>query len=564
MRTRQTARRSILGVSLAAALLGLCMLVSAPVLSAAVPVRSFAVASESPGATKQAGRLLAEGGNAVDAAVLAALIAGLTHPSSSGIGGGGFALVWSAREERASVLDFREVAPLAVDAALLDKRPVPGAQRGQLVGVPGEVAGLYELHQRFGKMKWQDVVGRAARFADRGFATEPHTAQQLQAQQGALLAGFPAFRGVYLPNGVAPKLGQLLRAPRLANTLRRIASEGRRAFYEGPIAQDIVSTVKAAGGGLQLSDLAGYAPVAREPLRATWDGKEILTMPLPSAGGLLVLQTLALFSRAELSGLNDMPAKRIHLLAEAMRGSFADRSRYLGDPAFVQVDVSQLLSPSRLSRRKQRIAEDRTHTQPRFGLEEAGTHHLVSVDQEGNWVSLTTTINDSFGAKLITDRSGIILNNELADFSTSESVAAFGLSESPNRPRPGARPVSSMCPTLVLDHGRPVLALGGSGGLTIAPNVTQVLLSVLASGTEPRQAVEAPRFSVPAPRSGQTLWLESALAQLYADDLRGRGELLLSRDFATAVQLVARSGRTLQAAADPRKYGAAEVVNPAQ
>jgi gamma-glutamyltranspeptidase/glutathione hydrolase len=558
--------RSLLGSRLGLALVGsylaLGLVFTAPALSAPDRPKQFAVASESPGATKQAIRLLENGGNAIDAAVLAALVSGFTNPTSSGMGGGGFALVWSARDRRVTLLDFREVAPAAIDAGVLDKRPVPEERRGQLVGVPGEVAGLFELHQQLGKLKWQDVVLRAAHLAEQGFATEPHTASQLEEQKASPLSRSTTFRAVYLASGAPAKLGQMLRAPKLATTLRRIAAAGRRGFYEGPVAQDIVNTVKATGGGLELSDLAAYKPVPREPLRVSWDGKEVLTMPPPSAGGLLVAQTLLLFSRAELASLGNSPAKRIHLLAEAMRGAFADRARYIGDPAFTQHDVGKLLSPARLARRKQRLAEDRTHTQPRFGLEEAGTHHLVSVDADGNWVSLTTTTNGPFGAKLMTEQSGLLLNDQLADFSTSESVQIFGMRESPNRPRPGARPVSSMTPTLVLEQGRPVLALGGSGGLSIAPIVAQVLLNRLAFEVAPEQAVAAPRFTIPSPRTGQTLWLESALAGPYERDLRARGELLLTKDSRNAVQLAAQVDGKLAAVADPRKGGSAEAQNP--
>jgi gamma-glutamyltranspeptidase/glutathione hydrolase len=215
-----------------------------------------------------------------------------------------------------------------------------------------------------------------------------------------------------------------------------------------------------------------------------------------------------------------------------------------------------------MARRKALIAEDRTHSQPRFGLEDAGTHHLVVADGDGNWVSLTTTINDAFGAKLMAEQSGVLLNNQLTDFAPPESVAVFGLTESPNRVRPGARPVSSMTPTLVLENGTPVLALGGSGALTIAPNVTQVLLQRLSEGARADAAVAAPRFTIPAPKTGQTLWLESALAKPYGPDLAARGELLLSKDSKNAVQLVARENGAFTAAADPRKGGAAVVSNP--
>jgi gamma-glutamyltranspeptidase/glutathione hydrolase len=535
-----------------------------PDVGAAPPTPSYAVASESPGATREASRVLAAGGNAFDAAVCAALVAGFTDPSSSGIGGGGFALLWSARDKQPYIIDFRETAPAGIDVAVLDQRPVPKELRGQTVGVPGEVAGLFELHQRFGKLAWRDVVMRAVTLSARGFAAEPHTVVQVAEQQSELLARSPHFRSVYLPGGNAAKLGARLRSPRISKTLARIAAEGKRGLYEGPVANDIVHTVKGAGGSLQLVDLATYRVIEREPLRMSWGGKQVLTMPPPSAGGLLLVETLSLFEPAELLAMNDAPSKRVHLLAEAMRGAVADRARFVGDPAFVSVDIAKLLSPARLARRKALIAADRTHTQPRFGLEDAGTHHLVTADADGNWVSLTTTINDAFGAKLVAEESGFFLNNQLTDFSPPDAVVAFGMTESPNRARPGARPVSSMSPTLVLENGVPSMALGGSGALTIAPNTTQVLLNRLAYGMTAEAAVAAPRFTIPAPRTGQTLWLEAALAKPYGADLATRGELLLSKDSRNAVQLVTREGGTFSAAADPRKQGSAAVNNANQ
>jgi gamma-glutamyltranspeptidase / glutathione hydrolase len=545
----------------AALVLG-ALAVTLPAVGGPKPAPPYAVATESPGATREAGKVLEAGGNAIDAAVCAALVAGFTNPPSSGIGGGGFVLVWSARDRRAMILDFRETAPAALDAAALDKRPVAEDERGQMVGVPGEVAGLFELHQRFGRLGWKDIVTRAANLAARGFAAEPHNVSRLNDSLSGPIQSSPGFRSVYLPGGKVPQLGQSLRAPKLAQTLRRIASDGRRGLYEGPVAADIVKTARAAGGALELTDLQQYTVVERQPLRVSWAGKEILTMPPPSAGGILLAQVLALFTPAEITSLRATPAKRVHLLAEAMRGAFSDRLRYTGDPAFVTVDVPKLLAPRRLAARKALLAEDRTHTQPRFGLEEAGTHHLVTADADGNWVSLTTTVNDGFGAKLYAEQTGIVLNNELTDFSASAALVPFGISENPNRPRPGARPVSSMMPTLVLENGAPVVALGGSGGMNIAPNVTQVLTELLTSRISVDAALAAPRFTIPAPASGQTLWLESALAKAYGADLTARGELLRERDLKNAVQVVRRSAQGFAAAADPRKGGLATVNNP--
>lgn len=545
---------ALVGSSIAAVLVAVV-----PRVGAQPAAKPYGVATESPGATKEASRVLEAGGNAVDAAVCAALVAGFTNPSSSGIGGGGFALVWSARDKKALIVDFRETAPAGIDASALDKRPVAPEKRGQSVGVPGEVAGLFELHQRFGKLKWTDVVSRAARLAEQGFAAEPHTTSQVAEQTQGPLAAAPAFRSVYLPGGKPLTLGQKVRAPKLAKTLARIAQEGKRGFYEGPVAADLVKASASAGGSLSLADLLGYKTQEREPLRVHWGGKQILTMPLPSAGGMLIAQTLALFTPEELRALDGAPGKRIHLLAEAMRGAFADRARYLGDSAFVNVDVAKLMAPARLARRKARIADDRTHAQPRFGLEEAGTHHLITADSEGNWVSLTTTVNDAFGARLIAEQSGVILNNELGDFSTPDSMTPFGAAESPNKARPGARPISSMSPTLVLEDGVPTQALGGSGGITISPNVAQVLLNRLAFGMSVADAVAAPRFTIPPPRSNLTLVLETPLGKLHTADLEARGELLSSRDWKNAVQLVAKENGVFRAAADPRKGGTAAV-----
>lgn len=558
---RRPHRTLALGAAPVAAVVS-ALLLALPSAKAKAPVRSYAVASESAAASREASKLLQSGGNAIDAAVGAALVAGIASPSSSGIGGGGFALVWSARDRSARILDFRETAPAGVIADVLDKRPLPEAQRGQSVGVPGEVAGLFELHQRYGKLPWKDVVARAVSLATQGFVAEPHTAAQVEEQKASPIARSAVFRATYMPGGNPAKPGARLRANKLAASLRLIGEQGKRGYYEGRIARDIVSTVNSAGGSMALADLSSYQVVEREPLRVTWEGKEILTMPLPSAGGLLLAQTLALFSKAELAALGPAPAKRVHLLAEAMRGSFADRARYLGDPALVPVDLKKLLSPERMKQRKALLAEDRTHTPPRFGLEEHGTHHLVTADGDGNWVTLTTTVNGSFGAKLMAEQSGIILNNELEDFTISKTLAVFGMSQGPNSPRPGARPVSSMAPTLVLEGGVPVLALGGSGGTTIAPNVTQVLLSRLVDGASPEAAVAAPRFSIPAPTSGQTLTLESALGSL-APELEQRGEITLIRDFKPAVQLIARESGAFSAAADPRKQGLALSENAA-
>jgi len=322
----------------------------------------------------------------------------------------------------------------------------------------------------------------------------------------------------------------------------------------GEIAAEIVATVRAHGGTMTLEDLAEYRVVEREPIALRYAGKEVYTMPPPSAGGILLAQVLTMFPPDELVALRQETAAYRHVLAEAMRGALADRFRYLADPAHVAVPQELLLDADRLERRRQMIAVDRTHEMPRFAFEEHGTHALVASDRAGNVVSLTTTVNNSFGSGLVLEQAGIVLNDELDDFATKASGQAFGLTDTPNAPRASARPVSSMTPTIVIEGGAPRLALGGSGGMRISTNVTQVLLNVLVFGATPAQAVAEPRFSIPLGEG--TLRLEGEIPELDLRDFAWRGELVSqeARNF-TAVQALAWDGGRTLAAADDRKSG---------
>jgi gamma-glutamyltranspeptidase/glutathione hydrolase len=247
-----------------------------------------------------------------------------------------------------------------------------------------------------------------------------------------------------------------------------------------------------------------------------------------------------------------------HLLAEAMRGALSDRLRFFGDPDFEKIDVAALLDPKRIAARKRRISSERTHALPRFEEDEHGTHHLLVVDAEGNVASLTTTVNNAFGAKISGKTSGIVLNDELDDFTRQKDVTSFGLSQSPNRPRPGARPVSSMTPTLVVKDGKVVFALGGSGGQLIATNVTQLLLARLVFGLTPKELVSLPRFAVPL--AGPSLLVEAGAPRSLIDDLSWRGEVVQEmKENPSAVQVVAIDDSGVAAAADPRKQGSALV-----
>lgn len=533
--------------------LGLVLL--APDGAAQKPPATRAASTEHPLATRAAMDVLAKGGSAVDAIAAAALVAGVVNPVSSGIGGGGFALVHRPGDAEPAVLDFREVAPRGLDPVAFEKAE-QYEHRGQLVGVPGEVAGLFELVRRFGKLRWADVVAPAEGTARRGFAVGAHLARALTEKSAQTVMRDPSLKALYFPNGRGAATGTVVRNPKLAQTLRRIAAEGPPALYDGVIAAEIAAAVSGAGGTLSVADLRDYRLRDRRPLRGEWAGHTIFTMPPPSGGGLLLLQTAGMLSKEELAKLGWNSGAYVHILGEAFRSTLADRMVHVGDPDLVEVDVARLLDPTRLAERKKHLAYDRTHASALFVSREQGTHHMNVVDQTGMTVALTTTVNRSFGAKLVTPDSGIVLNDQLGDFTLPSDLAAYGLKNGPNTPRPLARPASSMTPTIVVRGDKAVMAIGGSGGMTIGQNVAQLLFARLAFGKSPEELVTAKRFF--APSQGVTLLLEPGVPKALEDDLVFRGEKLTSRALATGVQVITADVDGLKAAADPRKFGAAE------
>jgi gamma-glutamyltranspeptidase/glutathione hydrolase len=496
---------------------------------------------------------LRQGGSAADAAIVAALVAGVASPTSSGIGGGGFAVGWDAKTGAPYVLDFRERAPAAAQRDPFERRPLERKETAHLTGVPGEVRGLFELHKRAGKLRWADLVNKAADRAKNGFPVARHLGGMLAYAAGKLKP-LPGFSALYYPGGKPAPVGSRLTNPRLAATLARIANEGPKAFYEGPVAENIVATAREHGSQMTLADLANYRPKVREPLHVKYEGYDVYTMPPPSAGGLMMVQALKMFPAEYLRLLGHGSPAYQHVLSEALRGAVADRMRYIGDPDFQEIDLQALVSDERMEERRKKISLDRTHSIPRFGLDEKGTHALVTSDRGGNVISLTTTINHLFGAKIMAEDSGVVLNNELDDFGSRAQVAPFGMKETPNRLRPMARPVSSMTPTVVTRDGHPVLALGGSGGTAIATNATQTLLAALVFGHDPKTAVSADRFYIPT--SGGHLMVEKGTNADHIADLEDRGEIVGTMPYSsTAIQMLRFDQGLAKAGADPRKYG---------
>lgn len=520
-------------------------------------VRASVVSTENGSASQDAVSVLREGGTAADAAIVAALVAGVASPTSSGIGGGGFALAWDSKARQVFALDFREVAPAGAERAPLERRPLTEKEIGHLTGVPGEVHGLFALHARAGRLSWRTLVEKAVARAKNGFSVERHLASMLGYESERLKTA-PGFGVLYYPGGRPAPVGSRLTNPALAQTLAEIAAKGPPGFYEGRVAEDIVTTVQSYGGKLTLADLKAYKVRERTPLRVEYEGRTVYTMPPPSAGGLMMAQALKMFPADYLRRLGHGKPAYEHTLAEALRGSIADRMRYLGDPDFEKVDLEALLNEERLEKRRAKIALDRTHSLPRFGLEEHGTHALVIADREGNVVSLTTTVNRLFGAKIMAVSSGVVLNDELDDFGTVAQVEPFGMKETPNRLRPGARPVSSMTPTIVLEDGEPVLALGGSGGMAIATNAIQTLLAALVFDHAPTRAVSEPRFSIPT--DGAHIRVDVGTRTEHIADLERRGEVVTTMTSnGSAIQMLRLDGEKAEAAADPRKGGRAYV-----
>jgi gamma-glutamyltranspeptidase / glutathione hydrolase len=516
----------------------------------------FAVAAESATAAKVAMEVLEKGGSAVDAAIAGVLTGGVTHPVSSGIGGGGFAVVWDAKAREVRVLDFRETAPDGLKPSEHWKRSEK--KRGVWAGVPGEIAGLYELHARWGKLAMADDVKAAADVAENGAPLSAHMARALKWNEAWLLKE-PRY-AFFAPGGALASVKETVKNPALAATLRRIAAEGKAAFYEGTIAEDVVDTARAAGGRITAKELREYKVIERAPLHATWEGYDVYTMPPESAGGLTLLETLRMHAKAELAALGAGSGSYLHLLAETFRGAVADRVRAIGDPAFVKMDVEALAAPARMKARRAQMSLTATRPAERFALDESGTSHLVVVDEQGDVVSITTTVNDMFGCRLVT-KGGFVLNDELDDFTPQAIERRFGIrpGHGPNSPRGGARPASSMTPTLVLEAGAPVLALGGSGGMKIATATTQVLLSRLVFGRGAAEAIAEPRIDTP---STGGLTIDPAAPPTLIADLAHRGEVVdATKPNFSAVQAIAigtKDGtRFLDAAADPRKGGAA-------
>ena len=531
----------------------------------------------SVGPAADAGReILGRGGNAVDAAIATAFAAGVAHQYSSGIGGGGFAVVYSAESGAVAALDARETAPASAHELLyLDDqgKPIPGATIAgpRAVAVPGLVQGLYELHQRYGSLEWKELVKPAVRLCRDGVEIAPAERRMLKLV-APRLANFPETARIQLENGEVPALGWRLKQPDLARTLEEIGARGGGALAYGPIARKIV---EATGGVLSLEDLAGYKPIWRDPVRGTYRGLEIISMPPPSSGGVILIEMLNTLEPFDLAALGLNSSEMINLVAGAMKLAFADRAEYLGDPDFSKVPVEFLVSkayaaelsallrpPPFFLRAPWNWGKPVIPTTRRQALappNDNGTTQISVVDGKGNAVSLTQTVNTLFGSLITVPGTGIVLNNEMDDFSLPGAANAWGaVGQGANSIQPGKRPLSSMTPTIALENGKVRYVVGSPMGTFIITAVLQSLLNSVDFKLGPEQSVSMPRFH--HQWSPDALMLEPAHPRDVSEDLRSFGNNVAPSPYPMgAVQLIVRdpeSGVWL-GSTDPRRDGAA-------
>lgn len=534
-----------------------------------------AVAADHALASEVGVEILKQGGNVVDAAAAVGFALSVLRPASSGIGGGGFMLIWDAKEQRCIVLDYRERAPLRATAEMFaedagkadDDKALPARSvRGPLAAaVPGHVAGLCHAVEKFGRLPIADVLAPAIRLARDGVPADTHYVNTLKSASKTwskwpeeFRQKFSAFHDSYLRAGKAINVGEKVTSPQLP-ALEQIAARGAAGFYAGPVAESLLEFSRTNGGLFTAEDFRDVQPVRREPLKLRYHGYDVLTMPPPSSGGIAMLTTLQILEELDVKVPSVSEAESAHRLTEAFKHAFADRAEFLGDADFADVPVSKLISREHARELASRI--DLKHTLPtksygRFApVNDSGTTHFSVIDADGNAVACTETVNTEYGSWIVEPKFGILLNNEMDDFAAVPGQPnAFGLIQSSaNAIAPRKKPLSSMTPTIVVKDGKAVFALGAAGGPRIITATTQVLLNLIHRNQTPAAAVQAPRLHhqwLP-----DVLDLEPRLHRDLRNPLTTLGHKTQERKGNAVTQAVSRRADGLRAGSDARKGG---------
>jgi len=534
-----------------------------------VTAQNGMVASQEAVATQVGVDILKKGGNAVDAAIATGFALAVTLPRAGNLGGGGFMMIHMAGSGETKALDYREKAPAAAFKDMfLGEDGEPDNQKsrfsGLAVGVPGTVAGFAEAFETHGsgKLTWAELVEPAISLAENGITVTPDLSASLTASARRLLND-PASKTIFYKTGGLPYLpGETLKQEDLAKTLRRIADTGAAGFYTGETAERIAQKVQDAGGGMTVEDLEGYKPVWRTPVTGSYRGYDIASMPPPSSGGVHIVEILNMLETFPISDYGVNSADSIHVMAEAMRRAYADRSKFLGDPDYVEVPVRSLTSPAYASELVKTIRMDTATPSEEikpgdpYPYESNETTHFSVVDKDGNAVSNTYTLNFSYGVGLTADGTGVLLNNELDDFSAKPGVPnAYGLvGGTANAVEGGKRPLSSMSPTLVFKDGELFLATGSPGGSRIITTTLQIILNVIDHQMNIAEATAAPRI--------HNQWLpdeiriEEGLSPDTIRLLEARGHKVEVKNAMGSTQSIMAVDGILAGASDPRRPGA--------
>ncbi len=524
------------------------------------------VSSRSDIASEVGKDILAQGGNAIDAAVAVGFALAVTYPSAGNIGGGGF-MVFRTAEGEVYTQDAREKAPLAASRDMfLDSNGEFDRQLSrnslQATGVPGSVAGLLDALERFGTMSRAEVIAPAIKLAEEGFQLNADLANQFQ-NNLSTFQQYPASLQKFSNKGQAYVNGDLWQQPELAATLKLISANGRDGFYKGPVADNLVASMQANGGLITHEDLANYEPVWREPIHGNYRGYDVWSMPAPSSGGILLVQMLNMLEPYDLNELGWGSTETVHLMIEAQRRAYADRAEHLGDPDFYNVPTAMLTSKEYAQQRFSDFNPDAASSSEDIGAgswpqESMQTTHYSIIDAKGNSVAVTTTLNASYGNKFVVPGAGFLLNNEMDDFSSKPNTAnGFGLIGGvANEIQPSKRMLSSMTPTIITYEDKIFLVTGSPGGSTIINTVLQVVVNAIDHRMNIEDAVTSPRFHHQW-QPDIVRYEVGAMTDQVVDELNSMGHKGLSRSRfslgdANSIMLIEN---TLEGVSDPRNEG---------